>query len=229
MTKNVMLRMQNIFQCWNTCFRPLHPYFVKKFSVKNISIVCSDSTNPSPDPAVYQAPFSAFVSVSTAWLEIPFPSTLGSMCLLPWSPAMQCFQCMSDQYQTKVLSHGEQGDMLSIVQLLTIGYVQYLHKMDAGAVYINVELLWYILTVFLYVAHFNSIHIFYIQITVASCDGKCPSATIFNVNIDSHIRFCKCCRENGVQNLTVPLYCSGNGTEVMYVIQEPLDCSCQWN
>ncbi|XP_066445392.1 otogelin-like protein [Eleutherodactylus coqui] len=66
-------------------------------------------------------------------------------------------------------------------------------------------------------------------ITVASCDGKCPSATIFNVNIDSHIRFCKCCRENGVQNLTVPLYCSGNGTEVMYVIQEPLECSCQWN
>ncbi|XP_053575216.1 otogelin-like protein [Bombina bombina] len=66
-------------------------------------------------------------------------------------------------------------------------------------------------------------------ITVASCDGKCPSATIFNVNLDSHIRFCKCCRENGVQNLTVPLYCSGNGTEVMYVIQEPADCSCQWN
>ncbi|XP_075712901.1 otogelin-like protein [Rhinoderma darwinii] len=66
-------------------------------------------------------------------------------------------------------------------------------------------------------------------ITVASCDGKCPSATIFNVNIDSHIRFCKCCRENGVQNLTVPLFCSGNGTEVMYVIQEPLECSCQWN
>ncbi|XP_053319637.1 otogelin-like protein [Spea bombifrons] len=66
-------------------------------------------------------------------------------------------------------------------------------------------------------------------ITVASCDGKCPSATIFNVNLDSHIRFCKCCRENGVQNLTVPLYCSGNGTQVMYVIQEPLDCSCQWN
>ncbi|MEE6480233.1 hypothetical protein FKM82_012502 [Ascaphus truei] len=66
-------------------------------------------------------------------------------------------------------------------------------------------------------------------ITVASCDGKCPSATIFNVNIDSHIRFCKCCRENGVQNLTVPLYCSGNGTEVMYVLQEPMDCSCQWN
>uniref|UniRef100_A0A452H9E6 Uncharacterized protein n=1 Tax=Gopherus agassizii TaxID=38772 RepID=A0A452H9E6_9SAUR len=58
---------------------------------------------------------------------------------------------------------------------------------------------------------------------------KCPSATIFNVNIDSHLKFCKCCRENGVQNLTVPLYCSGNGTEVMYVIQEPTDCSCKWN
>ncbi|KAM7177636.1 otogelin-like protein [Macrochelys suwanniensis] len=66
-------------------------------------------------------------------------------------------------------------------------------------------------------------------INVASCEGKCPSATIFNVNIDSHLRFCKCCRENGIQNLTVPLYCSGNGTEVMYVIQEPTDCSCQWN
>ncbi|CAM2098222.1 unnamed protein product [Caretta caretta] len=66
-------------------------------------------------------------------------------------------------------------------------------------------------------------------INVASCEGKCPSATIFNVNINSHLRFCKCCRENGVQNLTVPLYCSGNGTEVMYIIQEPTDCSCQWN
>nr|XP_060635515.1 otogelin-like protein [Anolis sagrei ordinatus] len=65
-------------------------------------------------------------------------------------------------------------------------------------------------------------------IDVSSCDGKCPSATIFNVNIDSHLRFCKCCRENGVQNLTVPLYCSGNDTEIMYMIQEPTDCSCQW-
>ncbi|XP_030070610.1 otogelin-like protein [Microcaecilia unicolor] len=66
-------------------------------------------------------------------------------------------------------------------------------------------------------------------INVASCDGKCPSATIFNINVDSHLRFCKCCRENGIRNMTVPLYCAGNGTEVMYVIQEPLDCSCQWN
>ncbi|XP_035196851.1 otogelin-like protein isoform X3 [Oxyura jamaicensis] len=66
-------------------------------------------------------------------------------------------------------------------------------------------------------------------INVASCDGKCPSATIFNVNIDSHLRFCKCCRENGTRNLTVPLHCSGNGTEIMYVIQEPIECSCQWN
>ncbi|XP_071406186.1 otogelin-like protein [Pithys albifrons albifrons] len=66
-------------------------------------------------------------------------------------------------------------------------------------------------------------------INVASCDGKCPSATIFNVNIDSHLRFCKCCRETGTRNLTVPLRCSGNGTEIMYVLQEPIDCSCQWN
>ncbi|KAI1238975.1 Otogelin-like protein, partial [Lamprotornis superbus] len=66
-------------------------------------------------------------------------------------------------------------------------------------------------------------------INVASCDGKCPSATIFNVNIDSHLRFCKCCREIGTRVLTVPLRCSGNGTEIMYVIQEPIDCSCQWN
>uniref|UniRef100_A0A8B9QV34 Otogelin-like protein n=1 Tax=Anas platyrhynchos TaxID=8839 RepID=A0A8B9QV34_ANAPL len=66
-------------------------------------------------------------------------------------------------------------------------------------------------------------------INVASCDGKCPSATIFNVNIDSHLRFCKCCRENGTRNLTVPLHCAGNGTEIMYVIQEPIECSCQWN
>uniref|UniRef100_A0A8C5TC27 Otogelin like n=1 Tax=Malurus cyaneus samueli TaxID=2593467 RepID=A0A8C5TC27_9PASS len=66
-------------------------------------------------------------------------------------------------------------------------------------------------------------------VNVASCDGKCPSATIFNVNIDSHLRFCKCCREVGTRVLTVPLRCSGNGTEIMYVIQEPIDCSCQWN
>uniref|UniRef100_A0A672TUZ7 Otogelin like n=1 Tax=Strigops habroptila TaxID=2489341 RepID=A0A672TUZ7_STRHB len=66
-------------------------------------------------------------------------------------------------------------------------------------------------------------------INVASCDGKCPSATIFNVNIDTHLRFCKCCRENGTRNLTVPLRCSGNGTEIMYIIQEPIECSCQWN
>lgn len=67
------------------------------------------------------------------------------------------------------------------------------------------------------------------SINVASCDGKCPSATIYNINIESHLRFCKCCRENGVRNLTVPLYCSGNGTEVLYTLQEPIDCTCQWS
>ncbi|KAM7328139.1 hypothetical protein ACRRTK_012231 [Alexandromys fortis] len=66
-------------------------------------------------------------------------------------------------------------------------------------------------------------------VSVASCDGKCPSATIYNINVESHLRFCKCCRENGVRNITVPLHCSGNGTEVMYTLQEPVDCTCQWN
>lgn len=72
-------------------------------------------------------------------------------------------------------------------------------------------------------------HYLSLQISVASCDGKCPSATIYNINVESHLRFCKCCRENGVRNVTVPLHCSGNGTEVMYTLQEPIDCTCQWN
>ncbi|RVE71881.1 hypothetical protein OJAV_G00056360 [Oryzias javanicus] len=66
-------------------------------------------------------------------------------------------------------------------------------------------------------------------VTVYSCDGKCPSATIFNFNINSHARFCKCCRESGLQTRTVSLYCSRNATVVEYNFQEPLDCSCQWN
>ncbi|KAK1887791.1 Otogelin-like protein [Dissostichus eleginoides] len=66
-------------------------------------------------------------------------------------------------------------------------------------------------------------------VTVYSCDGKCPSATIFNFNINSHARFCKCCRESGLQTRSVTLYCSRNATVVDYNFQEPLDCSCQWN
>ncbi|XP_056138191.1 otogelin-like protein [Lampris incognitus] len=66
-------------------------------------------------------------------------------------------------------------------------------------------------------------------VTVYSCDGKCPSATIFNFNINSHARFCKCCRERGLQTRSVTLYCSRNATLVDYNFQEPLDCSCQWN
>uniref|UniRef100_A0A3P9K2I9 CTCK domain-containing protein n=1 Tax=Oryzias latipes TaxID=8090 RepID=A0A3P9K2I9_ORYLA len=62
-------------------------------------------------------------------------------------------------------------------------------------------------------------------VTVYSCDGKCPSATIFNFNINSHARFCKCCRESGLQTRTVSLYCSRNATVVEYNFQEPLDCS----
>ncbi|XP_029615421.1 otogelin-like protein [Salmo trutta] len=66
-------------------------------------------------------------------------------------------------------------------------------------------------------------------VTVFSCDGKCPSATIFNFNINSHARFCKCCRESGLQTRSVTLYCSHNATLVAYSFQEPVDCSCQWN
>ncbi|KAJ8003132.1 hypothetical protein DPEC_G00166200 [Dallia pectoralis] len=66
-------------------------------------------------------------------------------------------------------------------------------------------------------------------VTVYSCDGKCPSATIFNFNINSHARFCKCCRESGLQTRSITLYCSRNATLVDYSFQEPLDCSCQWN
>ncbi|RXM99072.1 Phosphatidylinositol phosphatase PTPRQ [Acipenser ruthenus] len=62
-------------------------------------------------------------------------------------------------------------------------------------------------------------------VTVTSCDGKCPSATIFNFNINSHARFCKCCRESGLETRTVQLYCSRNSTLVDYVFQEPTDCT----
>ncbi|KAK3549020.1 hypothetical protein QTP70_025092 [Hemibagrus guttatus] len=64
-------------------------------------------------------------------------------------------------------------------------------------------------------------------VTVYSCDGKCPSATIFNFNINSHARFCKCCRENGLQSRVIQLYCTRNSTSVEYNYQEPMDCSCQ--
>lgn len=76
---------------------------------------------------------------------------------------------------------------------------------------------------------FSKYMFFIWQVTVYSCDGKCPSATIFNFNINSHARFCKCCRESGLQTRSVALYCSRNATVVEYNFQEPLDCSCQWN
>uniref|UniRef100_A0A8D0G9K2 Otogelin n=1 Tax=Sphenodon punctatus TaxID=8508 RepID=A0A8D0G9K2_SPHPU len=66
-------------------------------------------------------------------------------------------------------------------------------------------------------------------VNIVSCDGKCPSASIYNYNINTYARFCKCCRELGLQRRTVPLYCSGNSTWVSYSIQEPTDCSCQWS
>uniref|UniRef100_A0A8C8SMQ0 Otogelin n=1 Tax=Pelusios castaneus TaxID=367368 RepID=A0A8C8SMQ0_9SAUR len=66
-------------------------------------------------------------------------------------------------------------------------------------------------------------------VNIVSCDGKCPSASIYNYNINAYARFCKCCRELGLQRRTVQLYCSGNSTWVSYSIQEPTDCSCQWS
>ncbi|KAI2662538.1 Otogelin [Labeo rohita] len=49
-------------------------------------------------------------------------------------------------------------------------------------------------------------------VNIVSCDGKCPSASIYNYNINTYARFCKCCREMGLQRRSVQLYCSGNST-----------------
>ncbi|KAM6075525.1 otogelin [Chlamydotis macqueenii] len=66
-------------------------------------------------------------------------------------------------------------------------------------------------------------------VNIVSCDGKCPSASIYNYNINTYARFCKCCRELGLRRRTVQLYCTSNSTWVSYSIQEPADCSCQWS
>ncbi|OWK57108.1 Otogelin [Lonchura striata] len=66
-------------------------------------------------------------------------------------------------------------------------------------------------------------------VNIVSCDGKCPSASIYNYNINTYARFCKCCRELGLQRRTVQLYCTSNSTWVSYSIQEPTECSCQWS
>ncbi|KFO71855.1 Otogelin, partial [Cuculus canorus] len=66
-------------------------------------------------------------------------------------------------------------------------------------------------------------------VNIVSCDGKCPSASIYNYNINTYARFCKCCRELGLQRRTVQLYCTSNSSWVSYSVQEPTDCSCQWS
>ncbi|XP_072407704.1 otogelin-like protein [Chiloscyllium punctatum] len=66
-------------------------------------------------------------------------------------------------------------------------------------------------------------------VIVASCDGRCPSAMIFNSNVNNYARFCKCCREVELTVQTVPLFCAGNATWIDFTFQEPTDCSCQWN
>ncbi|XP_074131877.1 otogelin [Sminthopsis crassicaudata] len=65
-------------------------------------------------------------------------------------------------------------------------------------------------------------------VNIVSCDGKCPSASIYNYNINTYARFCKCCREMGLQRRSVQLFCTGNASWVPYTIQEPTDCACQW-
>ncbi|OWK17803.1 OTOG [Cervus elaphus hippelaphus] len=64
---------------------------------------------------------------------------------------------------------------------------------------------------------------------VLSCDGRCPSASIYNYNINTYARFCKCCREVGLQRRSLQLFCATNATWVPYTLQEPTDCACQWS
>lgn len=67
------------------------------------------------------------------------------------------------------------------------------------------------------------------QVNLVSCDGRCPSASIYNHNINTYARFCKCCREVGLQRRSVQLFCATNATWVPYTVQEPTDCACQWS
>nr|XP_044609024.1 LOW QUALITY PROTEIN: otogelin [Equus asinus] len=66
-------------------------------------------------------------------------------------------------------------------------------------------------------------------VNLVSCDGRCPSASIYNYNINAYTRFCKCCREVGLQRRSVQLFCATNATWVPYTVQEPTDCACQWS
>ncbi|CAH7458855.1 Otog [Phodopus roborovskii] len=66
-------------------------------------------------------------------------------------------------------------------------------------------------------------------VNLVSCDGRCPSASIYNHNINTYARFCKCCREVGLQRRSVQLFCVSNATWVPYTVQEPTDCACQWS
>lgn len=68
-----------------------------------------------------------------------------------------------------------------------------------------------------------------LQVNLVSCDGRCPSASIYNYNINTYARFCKCCREVGLQRRSVQLFCATNATWVPYTVQEPTDCACQWS
>ncbi|XP_004635011.2 otogelin [Octodon degus] len=66
-------------------------------------------------------------------------------------------------------------------------------------------------------------------VNLVSCDGRCPSASIYNHNVNTYARLCKCCREVGLQRRSVQLFCATNATWVPYTVQEPTDCACQWS
>ncbi|EHB10913.1 Otogelin [Heterocephalus glaber] len=66
-------------------------------------------------------------------------------------------------------------------------------------------------------------------VNLVSCDGRCPSASIYNHNVNTYARFCKCCREVGLHRRSVQLFCTTNATWVPYTVQEPTDCACQWS
>ncbi|XP_069325765.1 otogelin [Eulemur rufifrons] len=66
-------------------------------------------------------------------------------------------------------------------------------------------------------------------VNLVSCDGRCPSASIYNYNINTYARFCKCCREVGLQRRSIQLFCATNASWVPYTVQEPTDCACQWS
>ena len=176
---------------------------------------------PSPTPEAYSnsCPLSWWSHPTISSSVIPFSSRLQSFRA---SGPFQMSQCFTSGGQSIGVSASALVLPMTIQNWFPLGWTGWISLLSKGLYLSGINI-----TVLKVLRHFS--HCLSLQINVASCDGKCPSATIYNINIESHLRFCKCCRENGVRNLTVPLYCSGNGTEVLHTLQEPIDCTCQWN